>query len=247
MKDYFSQNADLYAKYRPAYPDALFQMIEEKYAGEKLKAWDCGTGNGQIAARLADFMKEVYASDISSNQLLHAVKRPNITYSLQRAESVGYTDQQFDLIVVAQAIHWFDFEKFYKEVFRTAKAGAFIVVTGYGNLKINQQIDQVIHFLYENILGTYWDPARIYVDEEYQTIPFPFEDQVVPKLSNNFTWTLSHLMGYLHTWSAVRHYHTKNGNNPLALIEQDLKDAWGEQESREVQFPLVLRVGKIKE
>ncbi len=247
MKDYFSQNADLYAKYRPAYPDALFQLIEEKYAGEKLKAWDCGTGNGQIAARLADFMKEVYASDISSNQVQHAVQRPNIQYSLQRAESVDYTDHQFDLIVVAQAIHWFDFEKFYTEVFRTAKPGAYIVVTGYGNLKINLQIDQVIHFLYENILGSYWYPERVYVDNEYQTIPFPFQDESVPAMNNSFHWSFSHLMGYLHTWSAVRHYQQKNGNNPLELIEQDLKKAWGEQENREVRFPLILRVGKIKE
>ena len=32
-------------------------------------AWDCGTGNGQVAKILAGFFNEVQATDISQNQL----------------------------------------------------------------------------------------------------------------------------------------------------------------------------------
>jgi ubiquinone/menaquinone biosynthesis C-methylase UbiE len=245
MKDNFSVQSGEYAKYRPAYPAALFEFMDG-IVPSKEKAWDCGTGNGQVAGALAQIFDQVFATDISHSQIDNAVRRHNITYSLQPAESTDFSDRMFDLVVVAQAIHWFDFEKFYAEVTRTAKEHALIFVVGYGMLTVSQPVDNIIAHFYEHVIGQYWDKERKYVDENYATIPFPFAEIPAPRFANTVHWTREHLIGYLNTWSAVQHFIRQNGSNPVDELDTELKQHWAEGQTKEVQFPLLLRVGKIK-
>ena len=245
MKDNFSINSDAYLQYRPLYPDDFFNFLGTIQTNSE-NAWDCGTGNGQVAQKLAKLYKNVFASDISQAQLENAVKLNNIKYSVQPAESTNFPNNFFDLIVVAQAVHWFNFDKFYAEVNRTAKNNALLVIMGYGRLQISNEIDTLLDNFYYNIIGSYWDEERKYIDENYQTIPFPFEELNAPKFENAYDWTIDHLIGYLGTWSAVKHYLKNKGINPVDLIYKDLKQAWGEIEKRQINFPLLLRIGEIK-
>ena len=244
MKDNFSTQSDQYAKFRPSYPDAFFEFLKSRIQGFEL-AWDCGTGNGQVAAELAGLFQQVYATDISQAQLDQAIQLPNINYSLQPAEQTNFPDQFFDLILVAQAIHWFDFERFYSEVRRTAKEGASLVVIGYGKIEVNATLDQVIGHLYHDIVGPYWDPERKYIDDRYQTIPFPFTEMDTPKFEHRLHWNFDQLIGYLGTWSAVKHYEKANGINPVEAIRQELARAWGAVPGHNVEFPLLLRMGDV--
>jgi ubiquinone/menaquinone biosynthesis C-methylase UbiE len=128
-KDNFSSQSDQYAKYRPGYPAAFFEYLNTILTGTQ-NAWDCGTGNGQVATLLAKMFDTVYATDISQSQLDNAAHADNIIYSVQPAEQTDFPDHHFDLVIVAQAIHWFDFEKFYAEVKRTCKENALLIVIG---------------------------------------------------------------------------------------------------------------------
>lgn len=244
MKDNFSSKPDQYAKFRPAYPETLFDFLKTLGTG-KANAWDCGTGNGQVASRLAEYFDNVFATDISAGQLQNAVQKPNITYSLQPAEKTNFPDASFDLIVVAQAVHWFDFEQFYAEVKRTAKPGAHLVITGYGLFQLSPGIDAIIADFYSNIIGKYWDNERKYIDDLYQTIPFPFTEVEVPSLSHEMEWTLEHLLGYLGTWSAVKHFEKATGRDPVQLISEALAKSWGPDQTRKVRFPVLLRIGSL--
>jgi hypothetical protein len=244
MKDNFSTQSDQYARYRPTYPAELFQYLDTLLPN-KQTAWDCGTGNGQVAYELAKTFQSVFATDISRQQLANAMQADNITYAVQPAESTNFREEQFDLITVAQAIHWFQFEPFYAEVKRTAKKGALLCVIGYGKLKISEPIDNVIENFYENIIGPYWDAERKYIDEDYKTIPFPFEEIEAPNFVNKLHWSLQHLLGYLNTWSAVKHFINKNGYNPVYALQKELAPIWGGEEVRTIEFPLLLRIGQI--
>ena len=102
---------------------------------EKKDAWDVGTGNGQVARILSNHFKCVHATDISEAQLANAFTADNILYSKQPAEKSSFPDQCFDLVIVAQAIHWFRFDDFYKEVKRTLKPDGKFVVIGYNLIK----------------------------------------------------------------------------------------------------------------
>ena len=246
MKDNFSTQSDQYAKFRPHYPEALYAFMTNLLR-EKNQAWDCGTGNGQVASVLSRYFKAVYASDISKKQMEQAPVIENIHYLTLTAGEPYFPDQFFDLITVAQAIHWFDFDKFYKEVHRTLKPGGLMAVIGYGLTRVSPKVDKAIDHFYQNIVGPYWDPERKYLDEGYQTIPFPFEEINCPEFKIAEEWTLDHFIGYLKTWSAVKHFEAKNGFNPVDDFTQELQSAWGtENIKRKVSFPLLTRIGKNK-
>ncbi|WP_317163583.1 class I SAM-dependent methyltransferase [Mucilaginibacter aquatilis] len=211
----------------------------------KKNAWDCGTGNGQVAFELAKNFEQVFATDISQAQIDNAGQANNIIYSVQPAEITDFSDNFFDLIVVAQAIHWFDFDRFYAEVERTAKANALLCVTGYGMIEVSKEIDDVIAHFYKNVIGSYWDAERKYIDENYKTIPFPFEELETPQFYNTLNWTAEHLIGYLNTWSAVKHFIKQNDYNPVDELKPEIKKLWGGNDTRQIKFPVLLRIGNV--
>lgn len=244
IKDNFSANADLYAKFRPDYPAELYSFLYSRIPGNKV-AWDCGTGNGQVARVLAGHFEKVYATDISGEQIKQAAPSPNIEYSVQRSEQTNFADGSFDLVTVAQAIHWFDFNRFYKEVKRTLKNQGIFAVMGYGLVSAGEDADELIGHFYRTTLGTYWDKERKYIDEDYKTIPFPFEEISAPPLVNEVSWTLDELTGYLRTWSAVAHYIRANNHDPVEPLKLRLEKVWGDVATRKVRFPILLRVARI--
>lgn len=244
MKDRFSAHSDQYAKYRPAYPSDLFDYLNA-LVPHKQAAWDCGTGNGQVAYTLAKTFDKVFATDISSAQIGNALRADNIQYSVQPAEKTDFGDGLFDLIVVAQAIHWFDFERFYSEVRRTSREGAWICVTGYSRIEISGQIDAIITDFYQHVIGAYWDEARKHVDARYASIPFPFREIQAPEYTHRLSWTFEHLIGYLNTWSAVKQFIQHRGYNPVEALRREIEPHWGGESARDVQFPLLLRMGQV--
>ena len=244
-KDNFTVQSGQYARYRPTYPPALFIYLAS-LVNDKTTAWDCGTGNGQVALELSRYFQQVYATDISAAQLEHATRAQNIQYIEGRAEQTAFPNNSFDLITVAQAIHWFDFDAFYKEVRRTIKAGGILAILGYGLLQIDDETDRILGDFYSNTVGPYWDKERKYLDEHYKTIPFPFKELVEPVFENEMEWTLETLAGYLDTWSAVQHYIRAMKQNPVQQVITKLEAIWPAGELKKVHFPILLRVARIE-
>ncbi len=244
MKDNFSEKSNNYKQFRPNYPSEIFDFVFSKIKDFNI-AWDCGTGTGQIVTNLAPHFDKVFATDISIKQIENAEKFDNVEYSVLPAEKTNFANETFDLVIVGQAIHWFDFEKFYQEAKRTSKKDAILVVVGYGRVKINDTIDKVVDQLYYDILGKYWDKERKYIDKNYATIPFPFQEIKTPTFINSYSWSLEHLIGYFETWSAAKHYQKQNSINPVELIIDNLKAVWPENETQTVNFPILQRVGEL--
>ncbi|MGO4771916.1 class I SAM-dependent methyltransferase [Flavobacterium sp. W22_SRS_FK3] len=244
MKDNFSKQAADYSKFRPQYPEEMIEYIIS-FVNKKAVALDLATGNGQVAHKLSTHFEKVFATDISQKQLDNAIQAYNIMYSKESAEKTSFENQKFDLIVVAQALHWFGFEEFYKEIYRILKPEGVFAVMGYGLFSTNPDSDKILRYFYYDIVGSYWDSERKYLDKNYETIPFPFEEIPVQEFQNQFTWTFEALIGYLQTWSSVQHYISKNNQNPINLIYDDLKATW-QRNDHKVTFPLLLRIGKLK-
>ncbi len=245
MKDNFSAQSSIYAQFRPGYPAQLFDFLY-KNCQNLDRAWDCATGNGQIAAALAERFQQVEATDISENQLNNAAQKPNIRYELGSAESPNFPDHFFDLVTVGQAAHWFDFKKFYPEVRRVLKPDGLLAMIGYNLLRVDAPTEAVIEHLYNTTLQDCWDDERHLVETAYRTIPFPLDELAFPEMASTYSWTVAQLLGYLGTWSAVQHFIRKNGYNPLdeSFVTQ-LKGVWPEGEIRTVRFPIFGRVGRI--
>ncbi|MGH2647587.1 MAG: class I SAM-dependent methyltransferase [Ginsengibacter sp.] len=243
MKDNFSKQSDLYSKFRPGYPKKLFDFLLP-LAPDKKTAWDCGTGNGQVAVKLSQYFNHVYATDLSASQINNAAKRNNIIYSVENAEETLLPRNSFDLITVAQAIHWFDFDIFYSQVSRTLKNGGVIAVIGYDVFRINEEINLMIDKFYSETTGPYWDKERKYIEDHYRTIPFPFKQIDTPGFFMNYNWEFEQVIGYLNTWSAVQHYIRKNNENPVEKFSHALRKVWGNISKRKVSFPIFMRTGR---
>jgi SAM-dependent methyltransferase len=242
FKDHFSKQAAGYAKFRPRYPQKLFEYLRSIAPSHQV-AWDCGTGNGQAAVGLASVFDRVIATDASETQIAHAQSHERVDYRVAPAENSGIGSKTIDLIMVAQALHWFDLDRFYGEARRVLKNNAVFAASAYNLLHVEPAIDEVVNRYYYEVVGPFWPPERKLV-EQFTDLPFPFHKVDAPRLEMTAQWNLDHLLGYLQTWSSTQRFIGAKASDPLEQIIDELREAWGEsQRRRNVTWPLVLRIG----
>ena len=211
-------------------------------APSKGLAWDCATGNGQAAVELAKVFERVIATDGSARQIANAEQHARVEYRVATAENNGIESSSVDLITVAQALHWFDLERFYSEVRRVLKPRGAIAATAYQLATVSPEIDVTVNRYYSEIVGKYWPPERVLV-EKFEELPFPFAEVETPRFEMVAEWTVEQLLGYLRTWSATQRFMAAEKRDPVAEVEDKLRQAWGEQ-TRSVIWPLKVRVGR---
>jgi SAM-dependent methyltransferase len=243
FKDHFSEQAADYARFRPGYPRELFDYLVSIAPSRRL-AWDCGTGNGQAAAGLASVFDAVIATDASEKQITNAELHERVDYLVAPAEDSSIDFGTVDLIMVAQALHWFDLDRFYAEARRVLKSDGVLAASAYNLLHINPAIDEVVNRYYYEVVGPFWPQERKLV-EQFDNLPFPFHEIDPPKFEMTAQWNLDHLVGYLRTWSSTQRFMAAKGSDPLKQIMGELRAAWGTPEqTRNVIWPLTLRIGR---
>lgn len=244
FKDYFSERAADYARFRPRYPAELFRALADLAPGRRL-AWDCGTGNGQAAVGLAAHFQRVIATDGSAGQLAHAERHPRVSYGLGLETRSGLAPATVDLVTVAQALHWVDVETFFAEARRVLRPGGVVAVWCYDLARVNREIDGVIDRFADETVGPHWAPERRHVRAGYRDLPFPFDELPFPECRMERELTLDQLAGYLGTWSAVRRYREAVGTDPLPRLIAAVAPLWGDPGApRALRWPLKGRVGR---
>ncbi len=243
FKDHFSKQAADYARFRPRYPREMFEYLGTVAPSRKL-AWDCATGNGQAAVELAEVFDRVIATDASEKQIANAEPHERVEYRVARGEESGMESESIDVIMVAQALHWLDFRRFYAEVRRVLKNHGAFAASAYKFLHITPEIDELVNQrYYQNIVGPFWPPERALV-EKFEELPFPFSEIQTPSFEMIGQWNLEHLLGYLRSWSATQRFIAANKRDPLEEIADELCAAWGDPgQMRKVVWPLIVRVG----
>jgi SAM-dependent methyltransferase len=243
FKDHFSKQAAGYAKFRPRYPQELFDYLGSIAPSRQL-AWDCGTGNGQAAVGLASVFDHVIAIDGSEKQIANAQSHGRVEYRVAPAENSGIGSETIDLIMVAQALHWFDLDRFYAEARRVLKTDGVLAASAYNLLHIEPAVDAIVNRYYHEVVGPFWPPERELV-EQFANISFPFDEIDAPQFEMTVRWNLDHLLGYLRTWSSTQRFIEAKGSNPLEQIMDELRSAWGKREqTRSVTWPLIVRVAR---
>lgn len=244
FKDHFSGHANAYARYRPDYPAELFAYLATLTPRREV-ALDCATGSGQAAVGLADHFALVVASDGSVSQLQNAERHPNVAYVGNLAEQAALRDGSVDLVVAAQAAHWFDHERFYPEVQRVLRSDGALALWTYGIAYVEPKIDAIMRHFYSDVVGPYWPPERRWVESAYRDLPFPMSEVSAPAFQLILEWDLDSLMGYIGTWSAVQRYKRTTGEDPLPALRAEIAPCWPTPiEAKRVMWPVHLRVGR---
>jgi ubiquinone/menaquinone biosynthesis C-methylase UbiE len=243
--DHFSGVANRYADFHPHYPAALFDYLATLVPQSSL-VLDCAAGNGQATVDLAERFDRVVATDASREQIASAKPHPKVEYRVAPADQSGLPKESVALLTVAQALHWFDLERFYAEARRVLRPGGVLAVWAYGVTEVEgDAVNQLANEFYANTVGPYWPPERKLVEEGYRTIPFPFAEITPPAIRMEARWTLDQLVGYFSTWSATNRCIKATGRNPLEPLSEALARVWGNANSpRLVVWPLSVRVGR---
>ncbi len=245
FRDHFSGASREYAAFRPTYPPELYEWLAAQ-APSRALAWDCATGSGQAALGLVDHFDHVIATDSSREQLAATTTHERVEYRLALAEESGLPDESVDLITVAQAIHWLELDRFYREAARVLVAGGVLAVWCYVRVHISPAIDALLERFYTVVVAPYWPPERELVEARYETIPFPFDEIRAPPFAIERSITLNELAGYLRTWSATQRFVRDRGIDPVAALERELAPLWarGSPEARlPARWPIFLRAG----
>jgi SAM-dependent methyltransferase len=241
----FNDKSDLYAQARPQYPAELFAFIKTLIPNANT-VWDCATGNGQAAVGLSKVFDHVYATDISDEQIANHLRLDNVAFSVSPAERTVFANNMFDLVSVAQALHWFDFNKFWPEVQRVLKPGGAFITYAYSWFAITPQIDALVESEVKAVIAPYWAAQNQLVIDGYKDVEFPFEKAEVPKINLQIRWNFSQFMNYLHTWSATRRCMDDKGETFFEHAQDKLKKSWGDPtEIKTATAPLTIVAGYL--
>ena len=180
-------------------------------------------------------------------QLRAAERGDRVRYAACLAEQTALASGSIDLVTVAQAFHWFDRDAFYAEVDRVIAPGGVLAVVAYARLHTDRDIERAVHRFQDVTVGPYWTPQRQLVESGFAGIAIPIEEVEPPAFSIEAELTLSALLGYIGTWSAVGGYRQKVGQDPMPIVQRELEARWGDPNTRRlVQWPLVVRAGRWK-
>ncbi|BBF86525.1 SAM-dependent methyltransferase [Aquitalea magnusonii] len=239
----FDLQSDQYARYRPQYPDMLFRWLQAAVPGHQ-RAWDCATGTGQAAVQLSRLFARVDACDINHSQLNAAEQAANIIYLECAVEHPPYGDGVFDLITVAQSLHWFDFPRFWPHVERTLKPGGVFAAWGYDWFEVSPQVDDAMRF-FRAVIEPFWSSCSQLLWDGYRYVDMPLPAIDTPVYQIDMHWNLEQLLGYLHTWSATKLCVQSLGNHVLNDAHLRLRRGWGDPaEIRRVSMPLHFIAGR---
>jgi len=129
----FSSRAENYAKFRPGYPPGVLEVLESEcgLTAESVVA-DVGSGTGILAELLLKNGNRVFGVEPNEAMRVFAeekLRRYKQFVSVEgSAEATTLADNSIDLVVAAQAFHWFDREKTKQEFKRILKPGGRVVL-----------------------------------------------------------------------------------------------------------------------
>lgn len=240
-------NAARYAAIRPTYPRQLFDFVfrfhERNPQARFGLAVDLGCGTGQATAELTPFQRIIGVEpsakmvEQAKLQAQNTALQGQLDYVQSSAESLPFIeDGSVDLIVSAQAAHWFDWSKLWVEAARVLRKGGSMAVWGYSEFRLSnyagatpliQQYSQGSDPV--NSIGPYWEqPGRSIVDNHLQDIPDPssvvsgaFEDFERVYFTGSHhaglpsprpvilrkTMSWDDLLAYFRTFSSLHSYH----------------------------------------
>jgi ubiquinone/menaquinone biosynthesis C-methylase UbiE len=92
---------------------------------------------------LGSVFDRVVATDASEKQIANAHSHKVVEFRVAPAENSGIGSETIDLISVAQALHWFDLDRFYAEARRVLKPAGVLAASAYNLLHISPAIDEM--------------------------------------------------------------------------------------------------------
>lgn len=163
----FDEVAELYDRYRPGYPEPLFDDLFE-IAGmvpRETRILEVGCGTGKATVPLAKRGAEILALDPGANLLQiarrHLAGNPRVKFLHSRFEDLAMrVDDERDLLVSAQAFHWIDPDRRFELAGRALRDGGAIALVWNvplpGDSLTHREVQRAYHKLAPELFDTWW-------------------------------------------------------------------------------------------
>jgi ubiquinone/menaquinone biosynthesis C-methylase UbiE len=115
----FGGVADSYDRGRPTYPrEAAVWLTSD----QPLSVLELGAGTGKLTQQLVALGHDVHATEPDPKMLAILAKNlPDVRVSQATAEEIPAGDSSYDVVVSAQAFHWFDYDTALPEIARVLR------------------------------------------------------------------------------------------------------------------------------
>ncbi|MEO5634068.1 methyltransferase domain-containing protein [Gaiella sp.] len=122
----FGDVADAYERSRPGYPDDAVRWL---VGAEPLDVVDLGAGTGKLTRSLVALGHRVTAVEPLPEMIAHLRDAaPGLLVVQGGAEAIPLADESADVVVAAQAFHWFDHGPALSEIARVLRPGGRIAL-----------------------------------------------------------------------------------------------------------------------
>jgi len=122
----FGSVAEAYDRGRPTYPAEAAAWLA---GGEAKVVLELAAGTGKLTRELVDQGHAVFATEPDEAMLEVLRERvPEVSAKVATAESIPANDRSVDVVVVAQAFHWFDHDVALAEIARVLKPGGHLAL-----------------------------------------------------------------------------------------------------------------------
>jgi len=244
FKDFSFANKT-YASFRPQYPDTLFEdIIHNMKVHSRDLAIDIGAGTGQATIPLAKYFNKVIGFDPSPGQLTQTDATSTggkVEFREGNAEHVNLPDKSCDLIVTAQAVHWFDHKNFFAECERLLKPDGLLAIWGYSMCHIDhKESDDLLWQYFSGTLGNYWDEKRKLVDNRYVDVIPSFGKVERANFEMIKEVNIDEFIGYLQTWSAWNEYKKVKNEDPIPPLMKKMEVSLGNKKKLKLTFPIFI-------
>lgn len=142
--DIFKGTAEYYERYRPRYPQDLFDDVVSKFSldGQGILL-DLGCGTGQIALPLAGFFESVRAWDPDPD-MLHlgrqkaaAAHITSVIFEQNSSRDLGKLRVPLRLATMGQSFHWMDKQTVLEQLHSALQANGGVVIVS-GSIEVKQ-------------------------------------------------------------------------------------------------------------
>ena len=183
LRTTFDQDASLYEKVRPGYPNALFEdIIKFSKITDDGKVLEIGCGTAQATLPFAERGYAIHCIELGANLAAIAKRKlsayPKVQVSVGNFEEYPLEKRTFALVISATAFHWIDPEVGYRKAAEVLKPGGALAL--FWNKPVQTQVSahfvQSIQNVYERVVPEMAKrfPGLVHPD----AIPTPIKDEI---------------------------------------------------------------------
>lgn len=230
-KNPFDQAAEAFRRFRPRYPQVVFDKIMEDFPPPQKRALDLGAGTGLSTLPLCSHFNEVIAVEPSKPmaETLGELS-PRIQVMSLAAEALADAPEiQVDLVTVASALYWMNGAVVLEKLGRWLRPGGRLAVFRHGIPVLTGALKQIIDREYSERWDDFRHPRLRDVGYSQRTVRSSdhYEDAEVFSIPNRIYVAAHQLVGFYSSTSYGAAY-LRSMSEPqfyLEELEREIKDS----------------------